>query len=70
MSIFRKLREFSGTTEGGQAADFMPVSHTGDDPMQQIGQRRGTHLQDLGGGLLGHDLAQGADTPLLAVGDP
>jgi hypothetical protein len=27
--------------------------------MQQVGERRGGHLQDLGGGLLRHGLAQG-----------
>jgi hypothetical protein len=37
--------------------------------VQQVGQGRGRHFQDLGSGLLGHELAQGANTPLQAVGD-
>jgi len=56
-------------TEGDQATDFMPVAHPRDDPVQQVGQGRGRHFEDSGGGLLGHDLAQGAESPLQAVGD-
>jgi len=55
--------------EGGHAADRMPVAHPRDDPVQQVGQGRGRHQQDLGGSLLRHDLTQGAETPLQAVGD-
>ena len=51
-------------TECDQATDLMSAAHPRDDPVQQVGQRRGRHFQDLGGGLLGHDLAQGADAPL------
>ena len=56
-------------TEGFHAPDFMAISGAVDNPVQEVGERRGGHLQDLGGGLLGHDLAQGADPPLQAVGD-
>ena len=56
--------------EGDQAADGVPVTHPRNDPVQQVGQGRGRQQQDLGRGLLGHDLAQGADAPLQAVGDP
>ncbi len=55
--------------QSDQAPDFMSVSHPRDDPMQQVGQCRCWHLQDFGSGLLGHDLAQGTDPPLQAVGD-
>ena len=37
--------------------------------MQQVGQGRGRQPQDLRRGLLGHDLTQGAEAPLQAVGD-
>ena len=55
--------------KGSHAADLMPVAHPRDDPVQQVGQCRGSHFQDLGSGLLGHDLAQGAESPLQTVGD-
>ncbi|RLJ22824.1 hypothetical protein DJ030_00140 [bacterium endosymbiont of Escarpia laminata] len=47
----------------------MAISRPVDNTVQQIRQRRGGHLQDLGGSLLGHDLAQGTDAPLQTVGD-
>jgi len=56
-------------TESLHAPDLMAISHAVDNPVQEVGERRGSHLQDLGGGLLGHDLAQGTDPPLQAVGD-
>ncbi len=56
-------------TEGDQATDFMPITNTRNDPVQQIGQCRGWHFQDLGSGLLGHDLAQRTDAPFQAIGD-
>jgi len=56
-------------TEGDQATDFMPITNTRNDPVQQVGQCRGWYFQDLGGGLLGHDLAQGTDAPFQAIGD-
>ena len=55
--------------EGNQPTYSMPIADTRYDAVQQVGERRGGHLQDLGGGLLCHDLAQGADAPLQAVGD-
>ena len=56
-------------TESGHTADFVPLAHSRDDPVQQVGQGRGRQPQDLGRGLLGHDLAQSADAPLQAVGN-
>ncbi len=55
--------------ERGQAPDGVPAAHPRDDPMQQVGQGRGRQPQDLSRGLLGHDLTQGAEAPLQAVGD-
>ena len=55
--------------QGGYTADFMAVSYPVDDPVQQVRECRGRHTQDLGGGLLGHDLAQGTEAPLQAVAD-
>ena len=55
--------------ERGQAADGVPVAHPRDDPVQQVGEGRGRQSQDLGRGLLRHDLAQRAEAPLQAVGD-
>ncbi len=57
------------STEGDQATDFMPIANTRNDPVQQVGQCRGWYFQDLGGCLLGHDLAQGTDAPFQAIGD-
>ena len=37
--------------------------------MQQVGQGRGRQPQDFSRGLLGHDLTQGTEAPLQAVGD-
>ena len=52
-----------------QASDLMPIAHPIDDSVQQIGKGRLCHLQDLSSGLLGHDLAQGAESPLQTAGD-
>ncbi len=39
------------------------------DPMQAVGERRWGHLQNLGRGLLRHDLAERTDAKLQAIGD-
>ena len=39
------------------------------DPMQTVGERRWGHLQNLGRGLLRHDLAERTDAKLQAIGD-
>ena len=52
-----------------QAPDGMPVPRTGNDPMQQVRDRRAGHVQDLGGGLLRHAATEHAQAPFEPVGD-
>ena len=55
---------------GGQAAYSVPVARPVDDPVQQVRQRRARHLENLGGGLLRHDLTQRTDAIFEPIRDP
>lgn len=76
VQVIDQCGEFAALTERDfihaervHAPDLMAIADPVDNPVQQIRERRGGHLQDLGSSLLGHYLAQHADAPLQAIGN-